>query len=251
MASFPVHLSIAMATGGICATSLLVAGLASPHEVILYFSLATVGGVSPDLDSDNSRPLRIGFELFSLFAASLFMFNLGTRLSVMELCLAWIVVFFTLRYGLFYMFTHFTVHRGIFHSVPAAFFIGFLTSIVLDQLSGIPPLQAWIAGAFATGGYLVHLILDEIYSIDLYGAQIKHSFGTAFKFFAPKSPKASLLLYVALLGVWRLTPDIQPFLSTFSNAHLWQRIESRMLPKNGWLHNLKMKDVHYPIIPYR
>ena len=34
-------------------------------------------------------------------------------------------------------------------------------------------------------GFLSHLLLDEMFSVDLRGTRIKRSFGTAMKFWAP------------------------------------------------------------------
>ena len=240
MASVPVHLSVAMAASGVCATSLLVIGLATPPQVVLYFVLGTAGGVAPDMDSEHSTPLRIGFELLSVLGASLLLFRLGAELSVAELCCVWLAAFVILRYGLFYLFVRFTVHRGVFHTIPAAVLLSFLAAIVVHRLGGAEPLEAWIAGFFMAFGYLVHLILDEIYSVDLYGAQMKRSFGTALKLFAPRSPLASLFLYVTLIAVWPLTPDTRTFVNTFTNAHVWQHIETRLLPHGGWFHNLHL-----------
>ncbi|CAK0764542.1 Metal-dependent hydrolase [Gammaproteobacteria bacterium] len=228
-----------MSASGVCATSLLVAGVATPPEVALYFTLGAMGGVAPDVDSDGSTPLRISFETLSLLGASFLMFSLGTQLSVAELCLVWLTIFLSLRYGLFHAFNRLTVHRGVFHTIPAAFLSGFLTATISHRLGGVASLQSWIAGAFVTLGYLVHLILDEIYSVNLYGAQIKRSFGTALKIFAPHSPLASLLLYVALVASWQFTPDARPFVNIFTNPQFWQHIETRLLPHNGWFHNFR------------
>ena len=55
---------------------------------------------------------------------------------------------------------------------------------------------AWI-GAFS------HLVLDEIYSVDFSGNQIrvKRSFGTALKLWDRKSPYTSTLAFVAMCGL--------------------------------------------------
>ncbi|CAK0747090.1 inner membrane protein [Gammaproteobacteria bacterium] len=216
MASFPIHLSVAIVTSGICAISLLVSGLVAPSGIAFYFALGILGGLAPDLDSNNSTPFRVGCELLSLIAASLLVFNLGNRFSVVELFFLWLAAFFVLRYGLFYIFTALTVHRGVFHSIPMAVLFGFLATITLHRFGGIGSFQSWVAGMFVILGYLTHLILDEIYSIDFYGVSIKSSFGTALKLFAPRSPIASILLYLALAVSWKFTPDIQLFLNTFS-----------------------------------
>lgn len=48
-------------------------------------------------------------------------------------------------------------------------------------------------------GFLSHLVLDEIYSIDLRGMHIKKSFGTALKWSNPKDKRTTTFVYSALL----------------------------------------------------
>jgi hypothetical protein len=53
-------------------------------------------------------------------------------------------------------------------------------------------------------GFMSHLVLDEICSVDLRDARVNKAFGTAIKFWAP-SPWATLAMY-ALLSylLWRV-----------------------------------------------
>jgi len=230
VACFQTHLTVAMGVSGICATSLLVAGLASPAESSLYFALGTVGGVAPDVDSDSSTPLKIAFEVLSFVVASLVMFGLGTQFSALFLCIVWISAFFAFRHGVFQYFTHSTVHRGVFHTIPAAVLLGFITAAIAYRITGMAPLQAWLTGIFIAIGYLVHLILDEAYSVNLYGMQMKKSFGTAFKFFAPRSPIESIAVYVAIfLFVW-VVPDTHVLRDTFANSRVWKCMGVRFFP---------------------
>jgi hypothetical protein len=64
-------------------------------------------------------------------------------------------------------------------------------------------------------GFLTHLILDEIYSIDVHGVRLKKSFGTALKFYSTRGwwPNVSTYgkLVVLLVLAWgdpRLTEMI-------------------------------------------
>jgi hypothetical protein len=57
------------------------------------------------------------------------------------------------------------------------------------------------AGALAAG-YLSHLVLDEIYSVDVRNVRIKSSFGTALKFWGPSLwGNFSVYAKLALLAV--------------------------------------------------
>ena len=231
MANFAVHFVTALAASGLAATSLLVTGLATPGEFGLYFALGTVGGLAPDVDSNNSTPLRLAFNLFSVVGASLVMLRFTAKLSVVELCLLWAGVALTLRYGVFWAFNQLTIHRGVFHSIPAALLFGFITTVALYRLGRYPAFQSWIAGSFVTFGYLVHLTLDELYSVNLYGVRFKRSFGTALKFTSPRSQRATLLLYLITGLAWYLTPTASHFLHTFKDPQLYQRMEQRFAPR--------------------
>jgi hypothetical protein len=52
-------------------------------------------------------------------------------------------------------------------------------------------------------GYLVHLALDELSSLDLEGRRLRRSFGTALKPWSPTDPASSLAMAAALgLLLW-------------------------------------------------
>ena len=121
MASFTAHLGAAVSVTGVVATSIMVAGLASADQVILYFTLGVAGGLLPDLDADHSTPLEVAFFILSLLGAFLAVLSLASRLSVIELCLLWGGVLLLLRYGVLRLFTRLTAHRGVFHSLLERF----------------------------------------------------------------------------------------------------------------------------------
>ena len=87
MADFKGHLVGASLVSGIAATALAM-GSALPESTILgFFSLGVVGGLLPDIDSDNSIPIRIGFNVLSVIAAFLLVFSFTDQLSLIELLL--------------------------------------------------------------------------------------------------------------------------------------------------------------------
>ena len=89
-------------------------------------------------------------------------------------------------------------HRGAFHSIPAAILAGEGAFLVFAGST----LQARFAFALAVaGGYLSHLLLDELWSVNLFGIAEKKSAGSAFTW-KTDSPSGTVLLYlaVALLG---------------------------------------------------
>ncbi len=213
----------------------MVGGLATQEQVIAYFVLGTVGSLLPDLDADNSTPVQIAFSLSSLGMAFVIMFAATAMFdSVIELVLIWLTAYLVFRWFIFALFARFTKHRGVFHSVPAAVFFGLLTATVSHHILGYPPLQAWMNGMFVCFGYVVHLILDELYSVNVFGMRTRKSFGTALKLYSKSGLAATLALYLATLALFLFTPDTGRFTQTAVNAELYREINRRLLPDGRW-----------------
>lgn len=234
MASLNVHAAVAMSASGLVATSFMVGDLASTHQVIIYFVMGSVGGLLPDLDLDNSKALRTGFFLLSLLAAFAVVFYLASQFSLLELVCVWLTVFAIIRYGMFWVFTHLTVHRGMFHSIPAAALVGLVTTSIMYHGLGADPFTAWLAGLFISFGYLLHLLLDEFYSVDFYGVTLKRSFGTALKVFSFRSWRTSLLLYAAVGLAYYAAPDTQRLSTVMLHEHAYRGILTNLVPTEGW-----------------
>ena len=165
MANFKTHITVAAALSGCLATGFLEVGIATPKDVWLYFALGTLGGILPDIDADNSIPGRILFSFFAMVLAFLTLFSRANFYSIVELSILWMVTYMVVRYIIFQMFAKLTVHRGIFHSILAAVFFYFLTTDISYYLFSLNALNAWVAGLFVFIGYLIHLTLDEMYSV--------------------------------------------------------------------------------------
>ena len=162
--------------------------------------LTTLGGLLPDLDSDSGVPVR---ELFGVSAA-VAPFLLFRRVyeschqSTEQTLVVLAAIYLFIRYGLSEIFKRFTVHRGMFHSVPALLIAGLATYLAYP--SDNPRLRLFLAGA-VTLGFLSHLVLDELYSVDFMGVHVRLNkyAGSALKF-ASKSWPATLTTYL-LLGL--------------------------------------------------
>jgi membrane-bound metal-dependent hydrolase YbcI (DUF457 family) len=235
VASFGIHLAVGLSASGLAATSVLAADLASPPEMLVYLGLGTLGSLLPDIDADNSAPLQIGFTAISIACAFAAMFLSADRFgSVAELSLIWSLTYLLLRWLVFALFTRLTVHRGIFHSLPAALLFGLLTTLAAARLGGQLPFQAWLAGSFVTFGYLVHLVLDELFAVNLFGLRTRRSLGTALKLWFPGSHAASLYMYLACAAALLPLPDHTPFLRVVATPETYTRILERLIPAGDW-----------------
>ncbi len=148
----------------------------------------------PDIDSDSSRSFQECIYLTAGIAAVLVVSKLKEfPLNPEIITLAGAGMFFFIRFGVGSMLKRWTVHRGMFHSIPAA---AIAAELVFLFSSG--PVEWRLYKGFAIFlGFLSHLLLDEIFSIDLAGRRIKKSFGTAIKMYDPKHLGNSLCFYAA------------------------------------------------------
>jgi hypothetical protein len=203
MASWRGHLTFSTALGA------AYGGLAV-WKVGIEWPIAGVGGLLtalagllPDLDSDSGVPVR---ELFGLAGAFLPMFLLREAgvmgLSPEETLLAFAGLYFGIRYGLAECFRHLTVHRGMFHSVPAMMIVGLMVFVGYRHPE---PMQRIFLSVGAMLGFLSHLVLDEFCAVNLRGVVPKlNSFaGSALKM-RSKSILATGVTYTLMLGLCAL-----------------------------------------------
>lgn len=210
MAGFKTHITVStacgVAYGWYGATEL---GLPMP-TCLLAGGLCSVSGMLPDLDSDSGVPAK---ELKTFAAAIIPMLAFhrlhANGISVEQMVLAGAPMYLFIRFGLGTLLNRVTIHRGMFHSIPALVIAAMIAFLICD--CGMTTIRFFKAGGVALG-FFSHLLLDEIWSVNLTnsGPLIKKSFGTAIKFFGPtlsgNSAAYGLLILVSLLVV----QDSQP-----------------------------------------
>ena len=206
MANFNTHLLVATAASGVASIATLATHLSTPSQSSIYFGLGVIGGLLPDIDSDHSIPIKILFNFIALGAAFLTVHMLIDHYSIVKLSLFWAAIYAAIRFGLFEAFTRLTVHRGIFHSLLATLFFTFITANISYHLLHYNAQISWISGYFIGFGYLVHLTLDELFSVNLINIRMKKSFGTALKPISFNNPLTSLSMAVSTAGLWFITP---------------------------------------------
>jgi hypothetical protein len=87
-------------------------------------------------------------------------------------------------------------------------------------------------------GFLTHLILDEVYAVDVMDIRIKASFGTALKLFDYRNLGHSAAMGVATVLVLLAAPPSRPFLETVASPALWVGLNERLLPRNKWFQGM-------------
>jgi hypothetical protein len=148
--------------------------------------------------------------------------------------LLWVGTLLFVRYGLHTLFHRFTVHRGIWHSLAAGIVCAFATAIIFYYALGRPDGVAWLAGGFLLVGYITHLILDEIYSVDVMGVHIKRSFGSAMKLVDTRYIGPSVAMVAAAVALAFATPPLGTFVNGISSRPMWAELQQRLLPSDKW-----------------
>jgi membrane-bound metal-dependent hydrolase YbcI (DUF457 family) len=199
MAGFRTHITVSTLCGiGYGAAAVKPLGF-PPETAFLAAGITAVGGMLPDLDSDSGVPVR---ELSGLAAAVvplLLMPRLAAGGMTQEGVLATLVLLYLLiRYGLGFVLRRVSVHRGMFHSIPAMLIFGLLVYL---EYHGQMRVRLLLAGGVMLG-FLSHLVLDEIYAVDFNGVRLRlNQFaGSALKFASP-SWVATCVCYGLLAGL--------------------------------------------------
>ena len=171
---------------------------------VLAGGLCGVSGMLPDVDSNAGVPLRESMA----FAAAVVPMMMIDRFQQFGMSPEWIVlagsaIYLFIRFVIARWLRRYTVHRGMFHSLPAAAIAGELAFLLA---SGTMELRLYKAGGVVLG-YVSHLVLDEAYSVEWYRGRLrfKQSFGSALKLFSRKwwpnistFAKLAILTYIVL-----------------------------------------------------
>ena len=210
MASYRGHLMLSAPLGVAYGAVALMRPEFDWGAIILGAGLTTVGGLLPDLDSDAGVPVR---ELFGLLAAAtvaVLFHPLRERGLPLEQALGVAAIAYLLiRYAVADFFRRITVHRGMFHSLPAMLIGGLIVYLTYPSPNVL--LRLYLGGGVMIG-FLSHLILDEFCAVDFMGISIRlNKFaGSALKFGSPSYP-ATIATYALLLVLgylaWSGSPD--------------------------------------------
>ena len=181
MAGFKTHITTSTVLGIGYGAGAYVGYGVPWDQCFLAGALCSVSGMLPDIDSDNGVPLReslaFGAAVVPMLMIDRFR-HMGLSTDSMVLCGA--LIYLAIRFGLGKFLRKYTVHRGMFHSIPAGLIFAELAFLMCDCES--TALRLYKSGGVLVG-FMSHLILDEIYSIEWHRGRLrlKKSFGTALK----------------------------------------------------------------------
>lgn len=199
MAGYREHISVSGLLGIAYAFAAIFLFSYSAVQAAIAAVLTWIAGMLPDLDSESGRPVR---ELFGITAALAPVFVLqnvnAMGVSDDRAMLFSLLAYGAVKYGGAFVLAKLTVHRGMFHSIPALLIASELTFLCYHSYD----MRVRVLMAVGVGiGFLSHLVLDEMYSVQWDGTRIrlKNSAGTAMKFFGTEAIPNGVTLALLML----------------------------------------------------
>jgi len=202
MASFEQHVNTAVIITGISIAPLYSSSLIDLNQALALLLFGMIGGVLPDMDLENSKPLQITSSILSIFVPLLAILILLESLSIIKMLVMWFIFAGMLHFMIFKVLLNLTIHRGIIHSVPMGIFLSQALAISFFHFFHYPELFSILCGLFLFLGFVIHLLLDEFISLNVFGSTFKKSLGSAFKFYQKDNLLGSLFLYVAIITLY-------------------------------------------------
>jgi hypothetical protein len=234
MANFPTHIAVGTVVSGALATVTVAADMVAPENIVAITLAGVLGSVLPDIDLKDSRPARAMFSGLAVFFSFAVLFGLERRYSIVEMLVLWLGTLLFVRYIAKEVFARFSYHRGVWHSLLAMLLCAFVTAWIFSTLLGRDDGVAWLGAAFMAVGYLTHLVLDELYSVDVMDTRVKSSFGTAVKLFDYKHLGHSAVMAVATVLAFAVTPPPKTFFDSITSRTLWTGLNQRLVPQDDW-----------------
>lgn len=221
MANFNVHLVGGAVVSGFAASAMAYTGLYTLNQAVALWIAGTVGGLLPDIDADSSTALSWIFTLLG-FIAALVILQAFAGQSLVMIWSMMIGTFLAMRFGAMTLFMRLTKHRGAYHSCLAGCFTALATAYISWRYLGHSDEFAWGLGGFVLLGFLTHLILDELYAIDISGIRLKRSFGSALKLFSLKAWWTNAVFGLGSLAFWLALPSSEPLIGAITTLILHQ-----------------------------
>jgi membrane-bound metal-dependent hydrolase YbcI (DUF457 family) len=225
MANFNTHLSVAIAASAGVALLAVNNHIMTITDAPWMIAFGAIGGMLPDIDSGHSTPIKLFFTTLALITL-LTVINVFKNSYQPYIVLAMAgAAYLLVRYGLLSLFDRFTEHRGIFHSILTAVFFCLLMVCIGCYFLHWDIAHSWLSGFFIGFGFIVHLLLDELYSVDLSNKRLKKSFGTALKLYSYNNKTVSVIMAVITIALAWITPQPQPLIKAWQ-AQTVQRLSS-------------------------
>jgi len=218
VASFAQHVNTAVVISGITIAPLYSSSLIDINQSLALLFFGMIGGILPDIDLENSKPIQITSSILSIFIPLLAILTLLQSLSISKMLFIWFLSSVLLHFFIFKILLHFTIHRGVIHSIPMGLLFAHGITIVFYNMLGFEELFSLLCGLFLFIGFIIHLVLDEIVSLNAFGMSFKKSLGSALKFYDRNNLTGSVLLYISIIILQIIYPlNIEYIIDIFNS----------------------------------
>jgi hypothetical protein len=221
MANFHTHYRVGVLFGVIPSVILFTLGILSFVSSVIFFILSIIGSLLPDIDIPTSKPAKYMFVTISstiVYFVGTYLYSIYQVYIIFFICF---ILFFILEFLLPKILKKITFHRGIVHSVPMLVFLVFFICIFLYRYMMLDEVLSWIFAISVGYGYFIHLALDEIYSVNIFGRKMKKSFGSAMKLYDKKEKIYSLILYISIIIEYFYLPSFVSIKDIFNIVSLY------------------------------
>ncbi|MGB5866627.1 MAG: hypothetical protein WBG69_02025 [Arcobacteraceae bacterium] len=224
MASFAQHINTAVVISGISIAPLYSSSLIDLNQALALLFFGMIGGVLPDMDLENSKPIQITSGILSIFIPLLAILTLLQSLSISKMLFIWFLASLFLHFILFKILLNNTVHRGVIHTIPMGIVLAQVLMICFHHFLEYEELFSILCGLFLFMGFIIHLLLDELISLNAFGMSFKKSLGSAFKFYDTNNVVGTLILYILVVVFFVIFPIkieyIVEIVNSFENIQL-------------------------------
>jgi len=218
VASFAQHVNTAVVISGITIAPLYSSSLIDINQSLALLFFGMIGGILPDIDLENSKPIQITSSILSIFIPLLAILTLLQSLSISKMLFIWFLSSLLLHFIIFKILLHFTIHRGVIHSIPMGLLFAHSITIVFYNILDFEELFSLLCGLFLFIGFIIHLVLDEIVSLNAFGMSFKKSLGSALKFYDSNNLTGSVLLYISIIILQIIYPlNIEYIIDIFNS----------------------------------
>jgi membrane-bound metal-dependent hydrolase YbcI (DUF457 family) len=211
--TFSVSIGLAYALGGVFIFNFL------PEHAVLASVIVIIAGMLPNIDSKGGASAReMGGLLAAISPIVLIEFFPGLKAGgIARIALLVVCCYLITRMVVVRALERFTVHRGIFHSIPAAILTFEVVYLLFWDLYWKERLFIAIA---ALVGFLSHLILDALTNLDLLGRAFgKGERKPAVLKFTGKTLGSTVAMYISVVVLgWFIAIDIYPSLSLYAGV---------------------------------
>jgi membrane-bound metal-dependent hydrolase YbcI (DUF457 family) len=186
MADFKTHVAGGVIVGASFSVISFISFDMNSVQSFAVFTMALLGSILPDLDSDSGKPLALISGMLSVLLPALLLSQIAAEnsLSAEFLISYFMFCYLVINYIICELIKKMTIHRGIMHSIPFSFLCAEIAYLLFSSSGKDMMTMASIA---IFSGCIVHLVLDEFHAVYFkfgFIPMLKKSSGTALKLYS-------------------------------------------------------------------